>query len=77
MVRLRILYKDKLVPQLQEELGLSNIMQVPRVKKITLNMGVGEAVKDKKVMDFALRDLEAISGQKPVVTKSKKINCRI
>jgi large subunit ribosomal protein L5 len=72
MVRLRILYKDKLVPQLQEELGLSNIMQVPRVKKITLNMGVGEAVKDKKVMDFALRDLEAISGQKPVVTKSKK-----
>lgn len=72
MVRLRILYKEKLVPQLQENLGLSNIMQVPRVEKITLNMGVGEAVKDKKVMDFALRDLEAISGQKPVITKSRK-----
>jgi large subunit ribosomal protein L5 len=72
MARLKVSYTEKLVPQLQEKLNLKNIMQVPRIKKITLNMGVGEAVKDKKIMEFALKDLEAISGQKPVVTRSRK-----
>jgi large subunit ribosomal protein L5 len=60
------------VPALQEQFGYSSVMEVPRIEKITLNMGVGEAVADKKVMDFAVGDMRKIAGQKPVVTKSRK-----
>ena len=72
MARLHDHYKEKVVPQLMERFGYSTVMQVPRIEKITLNMGVGEAVGDKKVMDFAVGDMEKIAGQKPVVTKAKK-----
>ncbi|ACD31337.1 50S ribosomal protein L5 [Francisella tularensis] len=72
MARLKDYYQKKLVAKLKTELGLDNIMEVPAIKKITLNMGVGDAAKDKKIMTFALNDLTAIAGQKPVVTKSKK-----
>ncbi len=72
MARLQDHYKDKVVPQLMEQFGYSTVMQVPRIEKITLNMGVGEAVGDKKVMEFAVGDMEKIAGQKPVVTKAKK-----
>ena len=70
--RLKQIYHDKLVPELKEKLGLKNTMQVPRILKITVNMGVGEAVADKKVMDAATADLAKITGQKPAVTKAKK-----
>ncbi len=70
--RLKQIYRDKLVPQLKEKLGLKNTMQVPRILKITVNMGVGEAVADKKVMDAATADMAKITGQKPAVTKAKK-----
>lgn len=72
MARLHKLYKEKLAPALKEKLELSNVMEVPRLEKITINMGVGEAVNDKKIMDNSVRDLALISGQKPIVTKSKK-----
>lgn len=72
MARLKTYYRDELVAKLMTELKLDNIMEVPSVEKITLNMGVGEAAKDKKVMTFALKDMTAIAGQAPVVTKSKK-----
>ena len=72
MVTLKGKYTNEIMPQLKESLGLTNVMAVPRISKITLNMGVGEAVGDKKVMENALSDLEKISGQKPVVTKSRK-----
>lgn len=72
MARLKDFYQKELVAKLKAELKLDNIMEVPTIKKITLNMGVGDAAKDKKVMTFALNDLTAIAGQKPVVTKSKK-----
>ena len=72
MARLKELYTEKLVPQLKAELGLDNIMEVPRITKITLNMGVGEALADKKVLEHAVGDMEKISGQKPVVTKARK-----
>ena len=72
MARLKTFYKEKVVSQLQKDLGFENIMEVPKVLKITLNMGVGEAAKDKKAMENAVKDLEAIAGQKPVVTLSKK-----
>jgi large subunit ribosomal protein L5 len=70
--RLQQVYREKIVPQLVEKFGYKSIMQVPRLTKITLNMGVSEAVSDKKVMDNAVGDLTKIAGQKPVVTKSKK-----
>jgi len=70
--RLQLIYRDKIVPQLMEKFGFTSVMQVPRLQKITLNMGVSEAVSDKKVMDNAVADLTKIAGQKPVVTKSKK-----
>jgi large subunit ribosomal protein L5 len=70
--RLKTIYHDKLVPELKEKLGLKNTMQVPRILKITVNMGVGEAVADKKVMDAATADMAKITGQKPAVTKAKK-----
>ena len=72
MVNLKQKYINEITPQLRDSLGLVNVMAVPRITKITLNMGVGEAVGDKKVMENAVADLEKISGQKPVVTKSRK-----
>tara|TARA_B100000902_G_scaffold28624_1_gene34418 strand:- start:321 stop:860 length:540 start_codon:yes stop_codon:yes gene_type:complete len=72
MVNLKQKYINEITPQLRDSLGLENVMAVPRITKITLNMGVGEAVGDKKVMENAVADLEKISGQKPVVTKSRK-----
>ena len=70
--RLQTHYREKIVPDLMKKFGFKTVMQVPRLTKITLNMGVSEAVADKKVMDHAVGDLTKISGQKPVVTKSRK-----
>jgi large subunit ribosomal protein L5 len=70
--RLQTQYHESIVPALMEKFGFTSVMQVPRLQKITLNMGVSEAVSDKKVMDNAVADLTKIAGQKPVVTKSKK-----
>jgi len=70
--RLQAIYREKIVPELMAKFGFTSIMQVPRLQKITLNMGVSEAVSDKKVMDNAVSDLTKIAGQKPVVTKSKR-----
>src|ERR1043166_4528403 len=72
MARLQEFYREKVVPDLVKKFGYASTMEVPRITKITLNMGVSEAVSDKKVMDHAVSDLTKISGQKPVVTKSKK-----
>ena len=72
MARLQEFYREKVVPGLTEKFGYKSVMEVPRITKITLNMGVSEAVADKKVMDHAVGDLTKIAGQKPVVTKSKK-----
>ena len=72
MSNLKQVYEQEIVPKLKEELGLDNVMQVPRITKITLNMGVGEASQDRKAIEGALADLVAISGQKPVVTKARK-----
>ncbi|HZW86159.1 MAG TPA: 50S ribosomal protein L5 [Gallionella sp.] len=72
MARLYQFYKDKVTKDLMTRFGYKSVMQVPRIEKITLNMGVGEAVADKKVMDFAVADMQKIAGQKPVVTMSKK-----
>jgi large subunit ribosomal protein L5 len=70
--RLQQFYREQVIPKLRSELKIDNVMQVPRIAKITVNMGVGEAVADKKVMDAALADLTKITGQKPLVTKSRK-----
>ncbi len=72
MARLQNHYKETLIPQLMEQLGLQNIMEVPKITKVTLNMGVGEAVTDKKVMANASNDMMAIAGQKPVVKLARK-----
>lgn len=72
MASLKKLYTEDLAPKLQKELGLKNVMEIPRITKITLNMGVGEAIGDKKVLEHAVKDLEKISGQKVVVTKARK-----
>ncbi|MDO8311230.1 MAG: 50S ribosomal protein L5 [Sideroxyarcus sp.] len=72
MARLNDYYKKTVAPQLMKQFGYTSVMEVPRIEKITLNMGVGEAVADKKVMDHAVSDMQKIAGQKPVVTKSKK-----
>ena len=72
MSDLKKIYQDEIVPKLKEELGLGNIMEVPKITKITLNMGVGEASADRKAMDGALADMTAISGQKPLVTNARK-----
>ena len=72
MARFQTQYREKVVPSLMEKFGYKSVMQVPRISKITLNMGVGEAVNDKKNIDTAVADLTKIAGQKPVVTKSKK-----
>ena len=72
MARFLEQYREKISPALVEQFGYKSIMEVPRITKITLNMGVGEAVADKKVMDHAVADLTKIAGQKPVVTKARK-----
>jgi large subunit ribosomal protein L5 len=72
MSRLQEHYKETVAPQLMKELGLSNPMEVPRITKITLNMGVGESVGDRKVLDRAMDDMTKIAGQKPVITRARK-----
>ena len=72
MVRLQQYYREQVVPRLRQQLNIQNPMQVPRISKITVNMGVGEAVSEKKVMDAAVADLTKITGQKPLITKSRK-----
>ncbi len=72
MANLKDRYKSEIAPQLKEELGLDNVMEVPRITKITLNMGVGEALGDKKVLENAVAEMERIAGQKPVVTKARR-----
>jgi large subunit ribosomal protein L5 len=72
MARLKEHYEQNLLPALIERLGLSNPMEAPRISKITVNMGVGEAVADKKIVDNAVKDMEAITGQKAVITKARK-----
>jgi large subunit ribosomal protein L5 len=70
--RLRSRYRDEVVPQLRQQLGLKNVMQVPRLEKVVVNMGVGEAVRDGRLLDAALEDLQVITGQRAVVTKARK-----
>jgi large subunit ribosomal protein L5 len=70
--RLAKVYREEIVPQLKQTLGVDNVMQVPKITKITVNMGVGEAVADKKIMDNAVGDLTKITGQKPLVTRARK-----
>ena len=72
MATLKDRYKSEIAPRLQEELGLKNVMEIPRITKITLNMGVGEAVGDKKVLENAVADMEKISGQKPIITLARR-----
>lgn len=72
ITRLQTQYREKIVPELKQTLGLTNPMEVPKISKITVNMGVGEAVADKKIMDNAVGDLTRITGQKPLVTKARK-----
>ncbi|MGF6147975.1 50S ribosomal protein L5 [Kingella potus] len=72
MARLKDFYNSVAIPKLIEQFGYKTVMEVPRIEKITLNMGVGEAVADKKIMDHAVSDLEKIAGQKPVVTVARK-----
>lgn len=70
--RLKKRYQDEIVPNLQEEFGFANVMQVPRVTKVVVNMGVGDAARDSKLIEGAIRDLGAITGQRPSVTKARK-----
>lgn len=72
MARLKNFYREKVVGQLKQELNCANIMEVPRITKITVNMGVGEAATDKKILEHAVSDLTKITGQKPVVTNARK-----
>ena len=72
MSRLQAEYQEKIVGQLMERFGYGTVMQVPKIEKITLNMGVGEAIADKKVMEHAVSDMTAIAGQKPIVTNARK-----
>ncbi|MCV2404037.1 50S ribosomal protein L5 [Marinomonas sp. C2222] len=72
MARLKQVYKDEVVAKLTEDFSYKNVMEVPKITKITLNMGVGEAIADKKLLENAVKDLEALSGQKVVVTKARK-----
>ena len=72
MIPLKEHYTNTVVPDLKEKLGLSSIMSVPKVTKVTLNMGVGEAINDKKLIEKAVEDLTLIAGQKPLVTKARK-----
>jgi len=72
MARLQEFYKQEVIPALREQFGYRNVMEVPRITKITLNMGVGEAVRDKKILDNAVEDMTKIAGQKPIVTLTRK-----
>lgn len=72
MARLQERYKNEIAPKLKEELGLNNVMEIPKITKITINMGVGEAVGDKKVLESAVSDMQKIAGQKPVVTLARR-----
>ncbi len=72
MSRMKDIYQSEVVPKLQEQFGYKSAMEIPRITKITINMGVGEAIQDKKALEGALADMERISGQKPVVTKARK-----
>ncbi len=72
MPRIKQKFRDEATPALQQELGLTNVMQVPRLDKIVVNMGVGEALKDGRMLDAAVEDLTIIAGQKPVITKARK-----
>ncbi|TBR40828.1 50S ribosomal protein L5 [Marinomonas agarivorans] len=72
MARLKQVYKDQIIASLTKEFGYKSVMEVPKITKITLNMGVGEAIADKKLLENAVNDLEALSGQKVVVTKARK-----
>jgi large subunit ribosomal protein L5 len=70
--RMKTRFRDELVPSLKDQLGLSNVMQVPRLEKIVVNMGVGDALKDGRMLDAAVEDLTTITGQKPVITRARK-----
>jgi large subunit ribosomal protein L5 len=70
--RLKVRFREEVVPQLRQELGLANVMQVPRLEKIVVNMGVGEALRDGRMLDAAVEDLTTIAGQKPVITRARK-----
>ncbi len=72
MTDLKKLYDEEIKPKLKEELGLANVMQVPRITHITLNMGVGEALNDRKQLDAAVSDMQAIAGQKPIITNARR-----
>jgi large subunit ribosomal protein L5 len=72
MARMQSFYKETVMPELQKKFGYKSVMEVPRISKITLNMGVGEAVGDKKILEHAVGDMVKIAGQKPVVTKARK-----
>lgn len=72
MAHMKEVYKNEVLPALQQEFGYKSVMQVPKIEKITLNMGVGEALADKKLLENAIADLEKLSGQKPVTTKARK-----
>ena len=72
MARLKEVYNTDIAPKLKDELGLANVMEVPRILKVTLNMGVGEALGDKKALENAVADLTLISGQKPVINNARK-----
>ena len=72
MSRLQEYYKETVIPQLMEKLGCSNPMEIPRIEKITLNMGVGETMTDRKVLDHAMSDMTKIAGQKPTMTRARK-----
>ena len=72
MARLKEYYRESVMPQLSKQFGYKSVMEVPRITKIVLNMGVGEAVGDKKLLDNAVGDMQKVSGQKPVITKSRK-----
>lgn len=72
MAKLHDTYKDSVVPELMKKFGYTSVMQVPRLEKITLNMGLGEALADKKVLEAATSDMQSIAGQKPVVTRARK-----
>ena len=72
MPRLKTAYRERIVGQLQQELGLANAMQVPRLEKVVINMGVGDALRDGRMLEAAVEDLQVITGQKPVITKARK-----
>ena len=72
METLKEVYKEKIVPALTKEFGYTSVMEVPKLEKIVLNMGVGDAIQDSKYLEAAVKELEVIAGQKPVITKAKK-----